>query len=68
MAPAIDVALLKVNAGSFTDADGGPPLGWSYPGFGLNVSYADSKCDSAESLNQAIEFYTTGQVRTVVIL
>ena len=58
MAPAIDVALQKINSHSLGGA--------TYPGFNLTVSYADSLCDSAESLNHAIEFYMTGQVRNAM--
>jgi len=58
VAPAIDVALQKVNSHS----PSGATSHWTFPGFNLTVSYADSYCDSAESLNHAIEFYMTGKV------
>jgi len=60
VAPAIDAALVKVNA----DSLGGTSSQWTHPGFNLNVSYADSLCDIAESLNHAIQFYMAGQVRS----
>ena len=59
VAPAIDVALQKINSHSLS----GATSHWAYPDFNLTASYADSFCDSAESLNHAIEFYMTGQVR-----
>jgi len=58
VAPAIDAALQKVNSQS----PDGATSRWAYPQFNLTVSYADSMCDSAESLNHAIQFYMTGQV------
>jgi len=62
VAPAIDAALRKVNSHSL----GGATSHGAYPSFNLTVSYADSMCDSAESLNHAIEFYMTGQVRRII--
>jgi len=59
VAPAIDLALEKVNSRSLDGASSN----WSYAGFSLSVRYADSMCDSAESLNNAIEFYMTNKVR-----
>jgi len=56
VSPAIDVALMKVNARNAGDKQ------WAKTGFSVAVSYADSMCDSAESLNHAIEFYMTKQV------
>ena len=51
VAPALDLALERIHR---------------RPGISrqlkLIVSYADSKCDAAESLNNAIEFYTRKQV------
>ena len=60
MAPAIDAALLKVNSHPVA----GESDQVAYPGgLSLTVSYADSLCDSAESLNHAIEFYMAEKVR-----
>jgi len=60
VAPAIDAALLKVNA-RLADR-------LASPDFSLTVNYADSMCDSAESLNHAIDFYMAGQVRNFSLL
>ena len=56
--PAIDAALLKVNSRLVDRAEGH----LTFPDFNLTVNYVDSMCDSAESLNHAIEFYMAGQV------
>ena len=62
MAPAIDAALLKVNS-RFLDGDVGQ---LTFPDFSLTVNYADSMCDSAESVNHAIEFYMAGKVSNII--
>jgi len=64
VAPAIDAALLKVNSRL---ADGSPDR-LASPDFSLTVNYADSMCDSAESLNHAIDFYMAGHVRNFSLL
>jgi len=62
VAPAIDAALQKINSHS----PGGATSHWMHPNFSLTVNYADSMCDSAESLNHAIKFYMTGKVRNTI--